>query len=546
MAWPIEGRSAGASFIPHLTENVIAQLVGTSSLSPNSEMAAKMKGPLETLKRIPSSASLAPLDVREKQLKELGKQTLSLRQRALSLIALEREFLEASNKETDLGMELAEGIDLMEKCGVKAVNNGHTWVFRYILPSLLDHPEGFAFYFPLYMQLASVVQITSSIETGLALRMGWDPEKLRPLEKFIRDGVHHENRQVQQLAKGFLAMFEFNQKQQEHQTIITKELHFLIVKLIEKTSFFGDKELLSLLPICAPVLHQLLMCDLEDLYMLFKEQSESPESTRNEFRKEVYGPKKKWHAAARGKYIEEQNKFYSSLISHVPKTIQARKHQIFTDQVLLSENTFIKKDPYPVPPAVPAKKTTKASSAKVESSPATMAMIPPPSWLQNPNPFSYHRRVLDWLTMAKRGDDAFEIQRVKHGFHPVVDKLIREAPYIFQRAESRKTSYYMVAQFDFKNGRSERGIISYGTFGKDEKEKCYHRHFSQKRDDELLQTSIKKVFDGIDETLEDESSTASFEASDKIPKIEIDPLLGLIKIHDLEKGVVISIFKMPI
>jgi hypothetical protein len=513
------------------------------------------------------------------KLAELVKINTHVRQIVLTLIALERDFLTVSAGETKMGMELCEGIELMATCGIKTKNNGNNWIFTPSLPELLNSPEGFAFYFPLYSHLANITQSTQFSDIGLTIQLGWDPIKLQSMEIFLKQGLDHPNQEVKTLARGFLAMLEFNQKVQASQKIYESDLYPFLLRLERNTNFFNDEELLRLLPTCTPALHQLIMCDLEDINAMRQHEIKYGQAHPDEFRREVYSPKQAWHDYAKDGYIESQNKLYASLFSQLPKGIGGRTHYLYPSQILFSENELIKKNPYLVEfPATPTNQNAKKSSGPKKTkqnqlrssskskgkqhvlSPVLKGNLPTTTqaiskstapifhaWMEAPLPFAYHPRVLKWLRMEKRNDSHLEVQRVKHGFAPFIDKLIRDSTYAHYREDKRKQSYYLIAQFEYADGSKERGVIGYGTFGQNEKEKCYHRYFSKKKDDELLQQSFNAVFESIDDFIEeDDGNFDIFAATTSIPRIEIEPFLGLVKIHDDETGVVVSVFKLPI
>lgn len=538
-----------------------------------------LKVMLNQLKSVASTCTSAPLpkdlpEIRLEKIAELGKINFNVRQIALALIALERDFLMISEGETKVGMELCQGIELMAACGIKTVNNGNNWIFMPSLANHLDSPEGFAFYFPLYTHLAANTQSSQFSSKGLTIHMEWDPVKLQPMETFLKQGLDYPNEEVKTLAKGFLAMLDFNQKAEASQKIYELELYPFLLGLEKKTNFFNDEELLQLLPICAPALHQLLLFDLEDINAMRQYEIKYGQAHPDEFRREVYNPKVALHNDAKDGYIDSQNKLYALLFSQLPKGIEGRKHYLYPSQSLFSEKELCKKNPYLIElPAINSQqkakkpstpKKTKQNQSRPSAKPKGKQQVQSPvskektiqaisktstpifpTLIEAPLPFAYHSRVIKWLCMEKRNDLNLEAQRVKHGFAPLIDKLIREAAYAYHREDKRKQSYYLIAQFEYSNGCKERGVIAYGTFGQNEKEKCYHRYFSQKKDDELLKQSLKAVFDSIDDfTEEDDGKFDIFEASTSTPRIEIEPLLGLIKIHDDETGVVISIFKI--
>ncbi|MBA2369824.1 MAG: hypothetical protein H0V82_12530 [Candidatus Protochlamydia sp.] len=560
------------TFLRNLQTQTASPLQDNNRIVTSEDNAEFLKVMLDSLKSVGPTGPL-PKNTPEIRLEKIAdKINFRVRQITLTLIALERDYLMISESETKVGMELCQGIELMAACGIKTFNNGNNWIFIPSLPDLLNSPEGFAFYLPLITHLAGITLSSKFFDSGLMINLGWDPIKLQPMESFLRQGVDHSNHEVKILAKGFLAMLEFNQKAHVSQKIYASELYPFMLRLERDTSFFSDKELLRLLPVCAPALHQLLLCDLEDINAMRQYEIKHGQAHPDEFRREIYNPKQALHDDAKNGYIESQNKLYALLFNQLPNGKDGRANYLYSSRILFSHNELCKKNPYPVElpaqtkqgPSKPkktkqiqpratakskGKQQVKSAVSKVNSPIISKPITPVfPSWIDAPLPFAYHPRVLKWLNMDKKDYLNLEAQRVKHGFAPFVDKLVRLDAYAYHREDKRKQSYYLIAQFEYTNGSKERGVIAYGTFGQNEKEKCYHRYFSKKRNDELLQQSFNAVFKSIDDdfTDEDDGKFDILAASLSTPRIEIEPLLGLIKIHDEETGTVISIFKLPI
>jgi hypothetical protein len=126
----------------------------------------------------------------------------------------------------------------------------------------------------------------------------------------------------------------------------------------------------------------------------------------------------------------------------------------------------------------------------------------------------------------------------------------------------------LIAQFDFEKGKCERGILHYRTIDTAAGvRECYHRQFLRIEEEAFFSGSLTNVFLTVDQDVEshkerqrlkhvdpaadkqgmgpDGGSVESAEIETRLPHIEIDPLLGLIKIHDESNGLVISIFRLP-
>jgi hypothetical protein len=355
--------------------------------------------------------------------------------------------------------------------------------------------------------------------------------------------------------------------------------------LLLQSNLYDDEKLWSLLPQCTPVLYRLLMIEIKDLIRLHTAEK----NDGNEFPSEVYEQKTVWHNFAKGEYLQSQNALYESLMAKLPRELKYGKSTLYNDTTpkgferddsLMAVQSLRDFDPYSkeriVEKSIPKKPKPKSNKIKNDSSqsstssqtqtvvePAPIRVFP---CFQSPPPFPYHNRVMRWFRMAKKGDSKLERQRSLHAFHRFVDQLILEKAFTFQKEEKRGRSYYLVAQFNFEDGTFLRGIVNYGTFVTSSgKEKCYHRHLSEKRDDEFLQKKLEQIFTAFDpdqklpegdlETIllnedadakgQDNDEKGATEGNQEAPRIEFDPKLGLIKIHDKDNGLVISLFRMP-
>lgn len=533
----------------------------------------------------PNDATYDP----QARLGQLGvkvKEIQALRQ-MLSLIVAERNYLEISFQEATLGMTNCEYIETMGKSGIKAWNDGSRWQFNNLF-NMPESPEGFAFFWPLVYQYAAFTTSTDLKVEGLNVRFDWSQDTT-PMRSFLEQSINHTSEEVRRLAQGHLAMFHFNRETKVHATY--HKLHYipLMLRLIALSDLLSDDQVLSLLPICAPIFFRLLLVEVFDLI----KTNQDRHVDHDEFPREIYEAKTYWHARAQRGYLERQNTLFELLIQKLPKKTKFQESVIYkvaelsqvelkslaaaisipSPQELAKRNPYVNvRDNVASTAAEHTKKTEPvekgvATSVEPEQKQRVAASTTSPtsSWTGNRQPFDYQPRVLRWFNMPSTDDAKLEKTRILHAFHKIVDKLVLEKSYTFQRMEKRGHSYYLVAQFNSRDGTFQRGVVGYGTFKSASGEKCYHRHLSRKTDDEFVRQELEKVFTLIDQdedylkgdnleslstTVDDDNVDQTFtnevnENKNELPRIESDPHLGLIKIHDEKNGLVISLFRLP-
>jgi hypothetical protein len=490
----------------------------------------------------------------------------------LSLISLERQCLANFAKEAALGMICCQNLERMERCGFTVWNEGQRWRYKNKL-NVPDSPEGFAFLFPFVLLIATHTTGAATSAEDLSLDFNWSDD-LRQMRSFLTEFCKHANPDVRRLAEGYNAMLNFNADAKAHHVFHSAEYLPTLLLVLLHSTLFSNEEALSLFPICTPILFRLMFVEMLDLLL----SNKGKVADFNEFSRVIYGPKTAWHALASGAYIEAQNALYRNLHAKLPKAKIEDKSILFaarTLNLLSSQQTSLRdpqdlaqQDPYAhsrsidrTPKQLVKMQESQASHSATSS--ATMQEkrqdelqpVQDLRWFDRQPPFRYHGRVRRWFKMGPTDDARLERQRILHAFHKAVDILTLEESYTFRRGEKNRRSYYMVAQFNFQDGTTQRGVVSYGTFKTAAGvETCFHRHLSEKKGDEFLYGKLLQLFTSIDQDEDfirgghlNEIISPEEEADGIVerPYIEMDELLGLIKIHDKVNGVVISLFRLP-
>lgn len=500
-------------------------------------------------------------------------------QKLISLVVAERRYLVMSAQESQQGSAICTNFTKIKECGFIPWHDGECWRFKN-LNRMPETAEGFAFFLPVLFHMDSQSGSTEILNLNVDA-----PENIAPLREFLKKLISHSDQEIKRLAIGYLAMLEFNEQAESHRKFYQLQWLPFMQRLLMRCTLFDDEELLSSLTLCAPLFYRLLLIDLYQ--MIISATDQIPQW--HDASKETYGPKEKCHALARTAYLHAQNILFDRLISCNPK-VKIRKSTLFrlsglsyTEPPLTVSETFIPSprglanlDPYSVKEKPAQDVSRQVAEAKENGENGSMAksgiacVLPKiNSWMEMSQPFRYRGRARMWFRKTKEEETKLEKERVRRVFHLVVDKLAREECYASQQTNKYGFSFYLIAQFDFEDGKRERGIICYRTFDTSVKVRdCYHRQFLKVKEADLLQGSLAAVFSIVDRKVEskkertrvklgiltesnhgqqlDNGSAESVTEEKTLPCIDIDPMLGLIKIHDEENGVVISIFRLPV
>lgn len=187
-----------------------------------------------------------------------------------------------------------------------------------------------------------------------------------------------------------------------------------------------------------------------------------------------------------------------------------------------------------------------------ESVPVPAVKMPSPVIINAPINITLHPRVRRWLKLNpnkpipfagyENNNEPHEI--LWHALPRELDAFLSRKDYCWEKdfhvKDEVRKNYHMIAQFDYKDKTSDRGVITYSIVDG----VCIHRYFKKFSTAYIIQTAYGTIFDSI--KIDDEKNLLSKNDEDDfqyVGKIKCSENASFVEFEDTESKVKLKLYK---